>query len=253
MMQNQPLPELLRTVPMFAALDAELLKQLAAAAEVIEVAAGAELCRQGALPEYLHVLLCGQVTLSGTTPDGAAAVVDVLSPPGHFVLAAVVMQLPYLMTAQALTAVRLLRLGGAALRALLAREPALSLSLLHHQALDCRAMVRQVRDLKLRSTAQRLGCYLLAQVADPLARYAMFRLPFEKGLLAGRLGCRQENLSRAFAVLRTVGVETSGTRVWLHDIPRLQNYAAPDGLADSMHEPASGEAAGTGLLANICI
>ncbi|GLR67873.1 transcriptional regulator [Acidocella aquatica] len=242
-MRNQPLPEMLRTVPMFAALGAELLKQLAAMAEVSEVAAGAELCRQGALPEYLHILLAGQITLSGTAPDGAAAVVDILSPPGHFVLAAVLTQLPYLMTAQALTAVQLLRLDAAALRGLLAREPALALSMLQNQALDCRAMVRQVRDLKLRSAAQRLGCYLLAQVTDPLAHSAEFRLPFEKGLLAGRLGCRQENLSRAFAVLRTVGVETSGTRVWLHDIPRLQNYAAPDELADSMRETASGEAA----------
>ena len=242
-MQNQPIPDLLRVSPIFAGLSTELLQQLAAMTELNEAAAGGELCRQGALAAHLHILLAGQITLSGTSPDGAAAVVDILGPPGHFVLAAVLTQLPYLMTARALTAVQLLRLDAAALRALLALEPALALSLLQNQALDCRAMVRQVRDLKLRSTAQRLGCYLLAQVTDPLARSAAFRLPFEKGLLAGRLGCRQENLSRAFAVLRTVGVETSGTRVWLHDIARLQNYAAPDELADSMRETASGEAA----------
>jgi CRP/FNR family transcriptional activator FtrB len=244
-MQNQPLPDLFRMVPMFAALDADLLKQLAAMAEVNELAAGSELCRQGAPAEYLHILLTGQVTLSGTTPDGASAVVEVLSPPGHFVLAAVLTQMPYLMTAQALTPVRLLRLDAAALRALLAQAPPLALKLLQSQAEDFRDMVRQVRDLKLRSAAQRLGCYLLAQVTDPLARSAVFRLPFEKGLLAGRLGCRQENLSRAFAVLRTVGVETSGTRVWLHDIPRLQNYAAPDELAEPMQEPASGQSGQT--------
>ena len=226
---------------MFAGLDAGLLQQLAAMAELNEAAAGGELCRQGALAAHLHILLAGQITLSGTAPDGAATVVDVLSAPGHFVLAAVLTQMPYLMTAQALTPVRLLRLDAAALHTLLAHEPALAMSLLQHQALDCRAMVRQVRDLKLRSAAQRLGCYLLAQVADPMARSAAFRLPFEKGLLAGRLGCRQENLSRAFAVLRTVGVETSGMRVWLHDIPRLQNYAAPDERADPMQEPAGGQ------------
>jgi CRP/FNR family transcriptional activator FtrB len=240
-MQNQPIAGLLRMSPLFAALDVALLEPLAAMAQVYEAAAGAEICRQGALAEHLHILLAGQITLSGTAPDGAAAVVEVLTAPGHFVLAAVLTQMPYLMTAQALTQVRLLRLDAAALRALLAREPALAMSLLQHQALDCRAMVRQVRDLKLRSTAQRLGCYLLAQVTDPLARSAAFRLPFEKGLLAGRLGCRQENLSRAFAVLRTVGVETSGMRVWLHDIPRLQNYAAPDERAAPMQQPANWE------------
>ena len=60
----------------------------------------------------------------------------------------------------------------------------------------------QVRDLKLRTAAQRLGCYLLARVKDGEAVKADFRLPFDKGLLAARLGCRQENLSRAFATLR---------------------------------------------------
>ncbi len=48
------------------------------------------------------------------------------------------------------------------------------------------------------------------------------RLPFDKRLLAARLGCRQENLSRAFAALRGFGVETHGARVILHDIARLR-------------------------------
>jgi hypothetical protein len=54
------------------------------------------------------------------------------------------------------------------------------------------------------------------------------RLPFDKRLLAARLGCRQENLSRAFAALRGFGVETHGARVILHDIAKLRAYSEPD-------------------------
>jgi hypothetical protein len=61
---------------------------------------------------------------------------------------------------------------------------------------------------------------------------ADFRLPFDKGLLAARLGCRQENLSRAFAALRAYGVETHGSHVILHDIPRLKVLAVPDELTN---------------------
>ncbi|MDQ2804984.1 MAG: helix-turn-helix domain-containing protein, partial [Pseudomonadota bacterium] len=79
---------------------------------------------------------------------------------------------------------------------------------------------------------------------DPGAHEAQIRLPFEKGLLAGRLGCRQENLSRAFASLRELGVETRGARVTLHDIPRLTRYAMPDYLNDpELAKPASPGAA----------
>ena len=46
-----------------------------------------------------------------------------------------------------------------------------------------------------------------------------------KGLLALWLGCRAENLSRAFVALRKYGVETHGSRVALHDIAHLRAYA----------------------------
>jgi CRP/FNR family transcriptional activator FtrB len=57
---------------------------------------------------------------------------------------------------------------------------------------------------------------------------AEFRLPVQKRLLAGQIGCRHENLSRAFGLLREVGVETHGSRVILHDIDGLRLYAVPD-------------------------
>jgi CRP/FNR family transcriptional activator FtrB len=69
---------------------------------------------------------------------------------------------------------------------------------------------------------------LLELVEDASAPPVDFRLPFDKGLLAARLGCRQENLSRAFATLRDVGVETHGARVILHDVPALRKFALPD-------------------------
>jgi CRP/FNR family transcriptional regulator, transcriptional activator FtrB len=137
---------------------------------------------------------------------------------------------PYLMTATTITRARVLMLRAPGLRALARTEPAISLALLGAVARDFRAMVRQVRDLKLRTATQRLGCYLLALVTEPNAVSAQFRLPFDKALLAGRLGCRQDSLSRAFALLREFGVETHGATVILHDVPRLRQYAMPDEL-----------------------
>jgi CRP/FNR family transcriptional activator FtrB len=156
----------------------------------------------------------------------------VVHPPGDIVLASFVVDLPYLQTAHAVTRSRVLSINGEVLRRLLRETPGLALSMLACQSRDFRNLVRQIRDLKVRTAAQRLGAYLLALVPDPTATQAEFRLPFEKGLLAARLGCRQENLSRAFAALRELGVETRGARVTLHDIPRLTAYSMPDYLND---------------------
>jgi CRP/FNR family transcriptional activator FtrB len=104
------------------------------------------------------------------------------------------------------------------------------------------SMTRQVIDLKLRVAAERLATYLLTLVSEPTAKCADFRLPINKGLLAPWLGCRAENLSRAFAALRAYGVETHGSRVVLHDISRLRRYAEASQCARQPVEKILGEA-----------
>lgn len=220
----------LRTIPAFQHLPDDLLLEIDEISTIETAEPGQELCAEGALPSCLYYVLDGQVALSTAAPDGTTAVIEVTHPPGSFPLAALVIQCPSLQAARPVTRVRLLAIKEAPLRSLLDRAPKLALALLHSLSKDFRNLVLQVRDLKVRTTAQRLGCYLLTLVPDPSATEAVIRLPFEKGLLAARLGCRQENLSRAFAALRELGVETRGARVTLRDIPRLTAYAMPDYL-----------------------
>jgi CRP/FNR family transcriptional regulator, transcriptional activator FtrB len=224
--------DLLGTVPLFERLDTDLRAHLYAITTVITVVPDEVLSQQGAMPQALHILLDGQVALSSTAADGTTALIEVLHPIDHFVLASVLSRLPHLMTARAVTRARLLAIDAAELLDLVEHEAQLANTLLRSVSREFRTMVRQVRDLKLRTAAQRLGCYLLARVKDGEATRADFRLPFDKGLLAARLGCRQENLSRAFATLRASGVETHGSRVILHDIPKLKALAVPDDVSD---------------------
>jgi CRP/FNR family transcriptional regulator, transcriptional activator FtrB len=218
------------TIPLFELLAPPLRKQIEGIGELVTAEQDDLLSRQGAMPGFLHILLEGQVALTSAMADGITAVVSVVHPGAHFILSSVLAELPYLMTARAVMRSRVLAIDGPSLLRLAEHEPSLANALLHSVSHEFRGMVQQVRDLKLRTAAQRLGCYLLDRVNDSKAREADFRLPFEKGLLAALIGCGQENLSRAFAALRASGVETHGSLVILHDIPRLRMLAAPDGL-----------------------
>ena len=129
----------------------------------------------------------------------ALQLLQIKMPGGFFVLSAVLSAMPALVTARAVGTARLLKIDAARLRQLLATEASVANSLLQATAHDFGAMVQQVCDLKLRTTAQRLGCYLLSLTETTGNDRAAFKLPFDKRLLAARLGCRQENLSRAFA------------------------------------------------------
>ena len=169
-----------------------------------------------------------------TAPDGTVTVVEVLQPSGHAGLATTLTQLPALTGAETVASSRMILIDGAGLRDMVSREPSLAAALLRAEAMEFRSLVLQVCDLKLRTTAQRLGYYLLELLQEQQGNSATLRLPFDKRLLAARLGCRQENLSRAFATLRGIGVETRGARVVLHDIPKLRHYA----VAHEEHMPA---------------
>lgn len=218
----------LGSLPGFRDLDADTLDAVEAISRLVDVPGDAVLCRQGSPPEALHYLLEGQVTLSQSAGNGDVAIIDVLEPVRGIDLANVVTGQMHQITARALMPSRLVELRAAPLRDLIGRRPSLATTMLQGLSFDLTTVTRQVIDLKLRTATQRLGCYLVRLAADVAGNRAEFRLPVRKGLLAELIGCRQENLSRAFAVLRDCGVETHGGRVILHDIDRLRRYALAD-------------------------
>lgn len=216
---------------MFAPLSEPSLVRLGAIAELAEVGDEATLCREGDPADRLHILLEGMVTLSAEAANGRSAVVEVVRPVRHLVLATVLAGLPYAVTATAIMPSTLLAVGASSLQALLREDSMFANALMRAQALDFRAMVKEVCDLKLRTAAERLGCYLLELSQEHHGRNSShLRLPIGKQLLAARIGCRHENLSRAFASLREFGVETHGKRVILHDIQRLRQFALPSAI-----------------------
>jgi CRP-like cAMP-binding protein len=215
----------LREVAMFAGLEDRVLERLVAIADARVVEAGTRLYAQGQTDVHFCLLLSGQISSFRTAPDGTVTVVDVVQPSGHAGLQSILTQLPALVGIETVAVSRMILIDGPGVRALLQQEPSLANALLRAEAMALRSLVLQVCDLKLRTTAQRLGHYLLELSPDKTSRSVTLRLPFDKRLLAARLGCRQENLSRAFAALREIGVETRGSRVVLHDVPRLRDYA----------------------------
>src|SRR5208337_2656388 len=120
----------LHAVPLFQGVGGPLLARIQAITQPVTAAEGEELCRQGLYPQYLHILLEGQVALTSTAADGSTAVVEVIRPGGHFVLASVLAEVPYPMSARAITSSRLLAIDAVALLELVESEPDLAAALL---------------------------------------------------------------------------------------------------------------------------
>lgn len=209
-------------VPLFAGLAAESLPAILSEARVVRHPRGRALFRQGDEARALHVLLEGQVGLTGSV-EGGETVVEILDAGEAFIIAAVLTGKPFLMGATALTPCRVLELPREPLLNAIMGSPHLALSMLTSLARHFRMLVREVKALKLQTASQRLAAYLLGLTSRRRGS-AILKLPHSKGVIARRIGVRAETLSRVFASLRDQGVVVDGNTVAIVDLARLGRF-----------------------------
>lgn len=220
-------------LPLFESLEPAYRQKLLCQALMQQAPAGTKLFDQGERPDFLHILIDGMVELRARDTAGHETVVEVVQPVDSFILAAVVTDAPYLMTAHTLARSRLLLLPAEHLRTELCREPTVALMLLGSLAGHYRSMVRQIKALKLRTATERIACFLLA-LAREQGETGRVTLPYSKRVVARQLGMTPENLSRAFAQLRERGVHMEGQGVRIDDTKALARYCHPDVLIDGV-------------------
>lgn len=227
----------LASIGPFSGVPRETLEEVFRGATIRRLPAAARIADQGAMPDFLDVLLEGTVELAGKGPDGREAVVQFCEPADCLLLAAVLTESPCLVGAMAVGPVRLLSIPARSVRAGAASDHRLALNLMAEQARQVRTIVRRIKNLTLRSARQRLGCYLIAQ--SDKAGSAGFALPVAKRQLAAQLGMTPESVSRAFAALRAYGVSVSGRTVTLRNPDLVRAECLPDPLIDrGRREPA---------------
>ncbi|MGD9712484.1 MAG: helix-turn-helix domain-containing protein [Thermomicrobiales bacterium] len=81
----------------------------------------------------------------------------------------------------------------------------------------------------MRSAPQRIGDFIV-RLTKVRKGEAVIELPFEKALLANRLGMKPESFSRALTRLRAHGVSIDRGTVTIADVGRLLSFVeyAPD-------------------------
>lgn len=198
------------------------LAALLATSFVQSLPKGTTPCQQGEKPEFLHVVLSGRVGLFGEGPR-EAALIEFFGPGDAFILPAVMLDSPYLMTARLLEESRLLLWPAAAFRAQMRVNGSLAYGAALLLSSYWRTLIGQIKDLKLLSAIERLSAFLLA-LAPRQTGSVTVTLPGGRRLIAGRLGVTPQSLSRAFAALRPLGVNGSGRQVTIAELARLREF-----------------------------
>ncbi len=211
----------------FASLPDDLADVLFHRAGVRNYEQGETLFVQGDPAGFLFIVLEGWVKLFRVTPTGAEAVVGVFTRGRSFGEAVALQGEPYPVTAEAVTDARVLQLRASVLLSMMNDRPELCVAMLSATFRHLHALVAQVEQLKAHTGAQRVAEFLLELCPNDSGPCTL-RLPYDKTLIAGRLGMKPPSLSRSFNRLREVGVTITHSQAAISDIERLRDYVLQD-------------------------
>ena len=189
-----------------------------------------ELIAEGEPSDFLHVVVEGTVELFASW-NGRDTSLAMVRPIGTFILAATIRDAPYLMSARTLQKSRIVLIPSEDVRSIFEKDAGFARAVVTELAQCYRAVIRNTKNLKLRTSIERLANYLVRKQKE--AGGAMsFLLEIEKRRLASYLGMTPENLSRAIKSLQAYGVTVDGSQVTITDLQVVLGLAKPTLLID---------------------
>ncbi len=218
---------LVKGTALFSGLNSELLDTLLKAASVHTIAQGEILFMQGDDATGYYIVLDGWVKLYRLTSSGNEAVVAVFARGQSFAEAAVFSMRSYPVSAEAVAKSKLLHVPRSTLFESVRKNPEFAFAMLGSTALHLQDLVRQIEQLKTHTATQRVARFLAA-LCPKEEGPCRIGLPYDKTLIAGRLGMKPESLSRAFARLRNLGVKVDHSAAMIANVERLRSYANED-------------------------
>ncbi|MEE4188775.1 MAG: helix-turn-helix domain-containing protein [Roseobacter sp.] len=218
-----------RDLALFSAMEGSSFEALMRGAYVQNFPPRIDLITEGEAPDFLHVVVAGSVDLFSSW-NGRETSLATVRPVSTFILAATIKDAPYLMSARTLEKSRIILLPSEDVRTLFDKDPTFARSIVTELSQCYRAVVKNTKDLKLRTSLERLANYLLRQ--RQRTQSDAFDLAMEKRRLASFLGMTPENLSRAFKGLEPYGVRVTGNHIKINNLDDLTRFAKPSPLID---------------------
>lgn len=219
--------QLVRRTPLFGVLPREVADRLVEGPGARAYDKGTMLFQQGMPAEHCYFILDGWVKVFRSAADGNETVVHVFRAGEMFGEAVIFMGGRFPVSAETATTCRLLKLNGARLRDYIEQNPKLALSMLASASQHLKVLVAQLEQMKRLTAQQRLADFLLSLCSGEQGPCSI-KLPYEKTLIANRLGMKPESLSRALARLKPLGVSTVRDDVEIADPDALRQFVVAE-------------------------
>jgi len=221
---------LVRELDLFAEMAESNFDDLVQAAFLQRFPPQVQLIREGDPADFLHVVVEGGVELFASG-NGRETSIEIVRPVSTFILAAVLRDAVYLMSGRTVENSLVLMVPAESVRSIFERDHIFARAVVRELAARYRAVVKSLKNHKLRNAVERLANCLL-QLHEDQGGNGSLQLEIDKRTLAALLGMTPENLSRAFASLKAYGVTVNGRDIQLSEPDALRALAKPSPLID---------------------
>lgn len=222
----QTILRILEKSPILENCDAATLASFTEQSTLMSVEKGQVLFVHEEPAKRFFIILSGWVKLFRETLDGSQAVVDIL-PAGHMLGETSIFQndsYPY--SAESIESAKLISLPLTLLKSEIDNNPKVTSAMLSNMAKVRRKQDQELEHLTIQSAPQRIGCFLLRLTNQKQQGPITIQLPYDKSLVAARLGMQPETFSRALTRLKdAIGLEIHGSTIALDDVRQLIQYS----------------------------
>lgn len=212
---------ILLRAPLIGVADDTAALKLMEAATVTSLNARHVLFKEGEAAQYFYCVLSGYVRLYRLDRHGREADVRVSGPGESFNECLIFGSDSYRYNAQVAENCTLARFDLTRIRNLIDQEPAIARAVMRCLSNSLLGTLDCIANDRLQTAPQRVAHYLINEGPRDATSFSL-RLPFQKSLLAGKLGLAPEALSRAFSTLKKVDVSVRGRIVQVNDVAALK-------------------------------
>jgi CRP-like cAMP-binding protein len=217
---------LFKEIPLFSGLSIEVQKAFIAYAAEKPVAKGQIIYVEDDQAEFFYVIKKGWVKLFRETFDGTEAVIDILTNLHLFGEFTIFDKGVYSSSAEAVEDSTLISFPTVFLKEQIKKDHTLAFNMLAAMSRHLKQQDRKIEHLTVQTASQRIGCFLLRLCPKNKENNIIIQLPYDKTLLASRLGMKPETFSRALNTLRDkTGIVISGARVEIGSINQLASFS----------------------------
>ena len=226
MNDSQAILKTLENTSIFKHCSEAVLKDFASQSTIITAEKGQVIFVHEEPARRFFIIIQGWVKLFRETLDGTQAVIDILPQGNMFGESSLFQNDLYPYSAEAIEPAKLIAIPLHLLKLEIDTNIKLVTGMLSSLANQKRQQDKELEHLTIQNAPSRIGCFLLRLTSQNITGPVRIQLPYDKSLVAARLGMQAETFSRALSKLKdATGLQIKGATIELDDIQKLISFS----------------------------